>query len=73
MADDRHVEFRHPQPLVAIAAQWKSPGALPDVIAANTIRPKEPEQGLKLPLITDTSRYQSTPGSGNKSQLHKYD
>ncbi|MFE7394095.1 hypothetical protein ACWD4L_35215 [Streptomyces sp. NPDC002596] len=57
MADRRHVDFRHPHPLVAIAAQWKSPGALPDVIEANTIRPKGPDQGLKLPLITDTSQY----------------
>ncbi|GAA3482729.1 hypothetical protein [Streptomyces yanii] len=57
MADRRHVDFRHPHPLVAIAAQWKSPGALPDVIEANTIRPKGLDQGLKLPLITDASQY----------------
>ncbi|GAA3381338.1 hypothetical protein GCM10020367_72190 [Streptomyces sannanensis] len=73
MADHRHVDFRHSHPLVDIAAQWKSPGALPDVITTNTIRPKEPEQGLELPLITDTSQYPSTPGRGNKSQLQKRD
>lgn len=41
----------------------------PDLIAADIMRPRETEEGLKVPIIMDASPYYESIGRGNESQL----
>ncbi len=44
-----------------------------DLIATNIVRPRETEQGLKVPVIMDPSPYYGSLGRGNESQVKTYD
>ncbi|TDD74498.1 Xaa-Pro dipeptidyl-peptidase [Actinomadura darangshiensis] len=44
-----------------------------DRVNVDIIRPKETEQGLKVPVIMDESPYYDNAGRGNESELKTYD
>ncbi|GAA4242146.1 Xaa-Pro dipeptidyl-peptidase [Actinomadura meridiana] len=45
----------------------------PDRVNVDIIRPKETEQGLKVPVIMDESPYYDNAGRGNESERKTYD
>jgi X-Pro dipeptidyl-peptidase len=46
---------------------------IPDMVGVDIIRPKESNDGLKVPVIMDASPYYTSLGRGNESQLKKWD